>query len=133
MAVPQHPQNTSLVNRAAHNWLLKAKESAPPDELHLLTLAMWGLDNGAEGDWPTRNRSALRSQTEALLGWPAEDALGWLFSNPEGPSPKEQEDDLLHDLHAAAGQKEAAAYVLNSIYSRQESQNSALQLAANES
>ena len=44
--------NNRLVNRVAWRWLKEVEASAPQHKLHLLTLAQWGLENGAEGDWP---------------------------------------------------------------------------------
>jgi len=60
-------------------WLRKAREYAPPDSLHLLTLAFWGLENGVEGEWPERDRPALEEQVGLLLGWDPHNALKWLL------------------------------------------------------
>jgi hypothetical protein len=127
------PQNNGLLNREALRWLERAKEPADPGYLHLLTLALWGLENGAEGEWPARHRPALEEQVGQLLGWQPKNALAWLLSNPNGPDDRdEQEENLLSDLQNANSPKQAAAFVLNAIYSRQQSVLPALQPAASE-
>jgi hypothetical protein len=89
--------------------------------LHLLDLLHWGLENGAEGEWPQRDRSAVELH-------PA-DVLQLLPSNPNGPSPKEQEQTLLLELRTAKNAKQAAVALLNS---RQQADNPALQSAASD-
>jgi hypothetical protein len=126
------PENNNLLNRAAHKWLREAREYAPPDSLHLLTLAFWGLENGVKGEWPERDRPALEEQVDLLLGWKPENALKWLLSNPNGESRAEQAQDLLKLLHSTDSPRGAAANVLNAIYSRQVADNPALQPAASE-
>lgn len=126
-------ENSNAVNQAALEWLKETKEHAPFHDLHLLSLAAWGLENGAEGDWPERNRYCLQDQVNILFGWKAKDVLEWLFENPDGPDdPNEQEANLLSDLNAADSPKLAASFVLNVIYSRQVSVCPALQPAASE-
>jgi len=45
------PQNNTPLNRAAKRWLEKAKGGDPtPHDLHLLSLAYWGLENGVQGE-----------------------------------------------------------------------------------
>ena len=122
------PQNNSSANRAALRWLNEAKEHAPEHGLHLLTLAWWGLENGAEGEWPSRDRPALESQVGLMAGWQASSALRWLQANPDGP--ENQAEDLAAELAQASSPKAAAAIVLNAIYSRLKSQVPALQPAA---
>lgn len=56
------PGNDSLPNRAAWNWLKKAKASIDPRSPQLLTLALWGMENRVEGDWPLAERDALEMQ-----------------------------------------------------------------------
>jgi hypothetical protein len=125
------PQNNGLLNREALRWLEWAKEPADAEYLHLLTLALWGLENGAEGEWPARHRSAVEEQVGQLLGWKPTNALAWLLSNPDGPEDRdEQEENMLGDLRNANSPKQAAAFVLNAIYSRQQSVLPALQPAA---
>jgi hypothetical protein len=124
------PQNDSPLNRAAHKWLMQARAAGEPHYLHLLNLAWWGLENGAEGEWPEDDRPALEQQLGHLFGWKARDALAWLLSNPEGPSPGEQQQSLLQSLKAASSPKQAAALVLSEIYSRQQAENPALRPAA---
>ena len=51
--------------------------------------------------------------------------LQLLLSNPNGPSPKEQET-LLLELRTAKNAKQAAVALLNTIYSRQQANNPAL-------
>ena len=128
------PQNNKPLNREALRWLKLAKESPEPSLLHVLTLAHWGLENGAKGDWPANHRAAVEEQVGLLLGWNDQaKALRWILSNPDGPDdPKEQEDELLREVENAANPKQAAAAVLNAIYSRQVSVLPALQPAASE-
>ena len=93
-----------MLSLAAHKWLREAGAYAPPHDLHLLTLASWGLENGVQGEWPSRGRSAL----------------------------EEQEENLRQALVWAQNARQAAAVVLNEIYSRMKSQLPALQPAASE-
>jgi hypothetical protein len=58
--------------------------------------------------------------------------LQLLLSNPNGPSPKEQEQTLLLELRTAKNAKQAAVALLNTIYSRQQADNPALQSAASD-
>jgi hypothetical protein len=95
--------------------------------LHLLDLPHWGLENGAEGEWPQRDRSAVELQV-GYLAAPA-DVLQLLLSNPNGPSPKEQEQTLLLELRTAKNAKQAAVALLNAIY---RADNPALQSAASD-
>jgi hypothetical protein len=126
-------QNKSPLNKAALEWLREANESTEPHHLYLLSLAAWGLANGSEGDWPDKNQFALEEQVNLLFGWHPANALVWLVSDPNGPSTSEQEEDLLSELENARNPQEAAAYILNRIYGRQEGQNSSLRPAASES
>ena len=111
-------------------WRLASIRSAPPLGLHLLGLAHSGLENGAEGEWPQRDRSAVELQV-GYLAAPA-DVLQLLLSNPNRPSPKEQEQTLLLELSTAKNAKQAAVALLNTIYSRQQADNPALQWATSE-
>jgi hypothetical protein len=98
--------NEQRLNLAAHKWLREAREHAPPHYLHLLSLAAWGLENGAEGEWPSRDRPALEEQLGLLFGWKPENALAWLLSNPNGPDdPEEQEQDLLRQPEGGSGER----------------------------
>jgi hypothetical protein len=126
------PENNNLLNRAAHKWLREAREYAPPHYLHLLTLASWGLENGAQGEWPSRDRATLEEQVALLFGWKPQSVLRWLLGNPEAGSRAEQARSLLKLLHTTDSPKAAAAHVLNTIYSRQVADNPALQPAASE-
>ena len=127
------PQNNSLLNRAAWKWLKLARADAPPHSLHLLNLAYWGLEQRVEGDWPADEEYALQEQVNGLLGWRLENVEPWLLSNPEGPdSEEEQQQDLLNDLRGAWSPEQAASLVLNAVWARQVSQNSALQPASSE-
>jgi hypothetical protein len=127
------PLNNKPVNREALRWLKEAKEPPEPHRLHLLVLADWGLENGAQGEWPSNHGPAVESQVHSLLGWDPKNVQTWLFNNPEGPDdPKEQEENLLRDLENAQSSKQAAAAVLSAIYSRQVSVLPALQPAASE-
>jgi hypothetical protein len=119
--------NDSLVNRAAWRWLKLAKVQPDPYSLHLLTLAWWGLENGARGDWPEDLTYALEMQLGYLGGWKPEDVMGWLFENLDAGDPKEQEADLLNSLKTANSPLRAAAEVLNTIWLTQQSQNPYLQ------
>ena len=98
--------------------------------LHLLDLPHWGLENGAEGEWLQRDRSAVELQV-GYLAAPA-DVLQLLLSNPNRPSPKEQEQTLLLELSTAKNAKQPAVALLNTIYSRRQADNPALQSAASE-
>jgi hypothetical protein len=88
---------------------LASIRSALPLGLHLLDLAH-SLENGAEGDWPHQ----------------------WLLSNPNAPSPKGQEKNLLLELRTAKNAKQAAVALLSTIYSRQQADNLTLQSAASD-
>jgi hypothetical protein len=79
------------------------------------------VENGAEGEWPQRDRSAVELH-------PA-DVLQLLLSNPNDPSPKEQEQALLLELRTAKNAKQAAVALLSS---RQQADNPALQSAASD-
>lgn len=124
--------NSEEPNEEALNWLKEAKASAPAHYLHLLTLAAWGLENGAEGEWPAKDRHALAEQVNILHGWKPDNVMFWLTNNPNGPDQGEQERDLLAALHGAASAEEAAGNLLGLIYSRQVADNPALQPAASE-
>jgi hypothetical protein len=127
------PQNNNPLNRAAHKWLREARALAPQHDLHLLSLAHWGLENGVEGEWPDSDRPAVEQGVASLFGWAPNNVLTWLLSNPNGPeSRSEQQTNLLNSLNWAANPKSAAAAVLNEIYSRLQSQNTALQPASSE-
>jgi hypothetical protein len=125
-------QNNQQPNKLALKWLRQAKADIDPYYLHLLSLASWGLANGAEGDWPEKNQYALKEGVDGLFGWNPANVMNWLFTNPNGPSKLEQQADLVNLLKTASSPKLAAAYVLNAIYSRQVSENTALQPAASE-
>ena len=127
-------ENDNPLNQVALDWLKEAKADAPSHYLHLLNLAHWGLDleKAVQGEWPAEDRAALKEQVDGLFGWQANNVLAWLFSNPEGESPREQQENLLRLLQTTNSPQRASAHVLNAIYSRQVSQNSALQPAASE-
>jgi hypothetical protein len=125
-------ENKSVLSLAAHKWLLEARLYAPPHDLHLLTLASWGLENGVQGEWPERDRPALEEQVGLLFGWKPQNVLRWLLGNQEAGSRAEQAQSLLKLLHTTDSPKAAAANVLNAIYSRQVADNPALQPAASE-
>jgi hypothetical protein len=132
-AQPYHlSQNDNPLNRAAHKWLREAKADAPPNYLHLLSLADWGLENGVQGEWPEENRHALEQQVAGLFGWKPNNVLSWLLSNPNGPEKSEQHQNLLNGLKWADDPRRAAALVLSEIYSRQQAENPALQPASSE-
>jgi len=112
-------ENYAALNRAALHWLKEAKADVDPYYLHLLTLADWGLENGAEGDWPERNRYALREQVNILFGWKPAEVMDWLLSNPNMPDKSEQRESLMLLLQTTTEPVSAAAHVLSTIYSRQ--------------
>ncbi len=60
----------------------------PQHALYLLDLALWGLEHGADGEWPARDRPALEEQLGHLCAWKPTDVLGWLLENPDGPDPE---------------------------------------------
>jgi len=127
------PQNNGALNRAAWRQLKEAKINPQLHHLYLLQLAAWGLENGAQGEWPEQERAFLKDQVDSLFGWTKpESVIAWLLSNPEGPEKSEQQENLLQLLQTADSPQEAAAHVLNAIYSRQVSENPALQPAASE-
>jgi hypothetical protein len=66
-----------------------------------------------------------------MAPWGVENAraLQWLLSNPNSPSPKEQEQTLLLEVRIATNAKQAAVALLSS---RQQSHNPALQTAASD-
>jgi hypothetical protein len=101
--------------------------SALPHGLHLLDLAHWGLENEAQGEWPPRELSAVELPVGYLAG---RSRLQWLLSKPNGPSPKEQEQTLLLELHTGKNAKQAAVAFLSTIYSHQQEDNLTLQSAA---
>jgi len=125
-------QNESQLNRAAWKRLKEARDHPDPEHLFLLSLASWGLDNGAEGDWPEKERHALQMQVDGLFGWKPENVMTWLLTNPNGPSKEEQSGSLLWALREASSPKNAAAVVLNVIWANQQAENPALQPAASE-
>lgn len=130
----QHPLNSiNALNRAALRVLMEAKAEAPAHHLHLLNLAAWGLENKATGEWPDQDRTALQEQVSLLFGWKPLVVMNWLLSNPNGPDKVEQTVSLLNEMNLASTPKAAAAAVLNAIYSRQQSQNPALQPSASAS
>jgi hypothetical protein len=93
----------------------------------ILGHAKWGLESGAEGEWPNRERAALELQVGLLLGWKPENVLLWLFNNPDGSDdPNDQEQDLLVWLKWANNPHQAAGHVLNAIWSRQQADCPAL-------
>ena len=116
-------QNNSLENRAAWRRLKEAKEIPEPHYLHVLSLAQWGLDNGARGDWPAKERHTLGMQVAGLFGWNPENVMTWLVSNEDGPNPAEQRSDLLANIKYAADPLQAATRVLNQIWAVQRSHN----------
>jgi hypothetical protein len=127
------PQNSLPLNQAALHWLREA-QAAPlePHRLYLLSLAFWGLENGAEGEWPERDGPAVEQQVGLLLAWKPANVLAWLTSNPNGPDRAEQASNLLSLLENAENPRQAAAWLLSEIYSRQVADNPALQPAASE-
>ena len=117
------PQNSHLLNRAAWKWLKQAREPVEPHHLYVLTLAWFGLDNGAMGDWPPRERETLRMQLGYLFGMNPQQVMLWLVDNLDGPDAKEQTDSLLAWLKGAADPLQAAALVLNQIWAVQRSKH----------
>jgi hypothetical protein len=114
-------------------WLKEANAEAPPHHLYLVSLADWGLEQGAEGEWPERDGPAVEEQVGLLLGWKPANVLAWLTSHPDGPEDQEeQEDNLLNLLESAANPRQAAARVLSEIYYRLQADCPALQPAASE-
>jgi hypothetical protein len=128
--MPGLQQNNLALNRAALHWLKEAKAPAEPYYLHLLNLAHWGLEMQVASGW--KERDALKEQVDALFGWKAANVLKWLLSNPEGGDRSEQAQSLHRLLETSSKPEDAAKSVLEAIYSRQVSQNPALQPAASE-
>jgi len=65
------------------------------------------VENGAEGKWPQRDRSAVKLQVGYMTEWSPADQ--WLLSNPNSPLTKEQERALLLELLMANNAEQAAA------------------------
>jgi len=127
-AIRSIPENNSPPNRAALKWVREANAPAPGHYLHLLSLAMWGLENGASGEWPDRDRHAIAAQVAVMHAWKPANAMAWLVSNPNGPD-HEQQTNLQNEINQAKSPKQAAALVLAAIYSRMQADNSTLQPA----
>lgn len=123
------PQNSHPINRSSLKWLKEAKEWANPSYLHVLNLAAWGLEHRV---WPHPRKDAIEEQIGHLCRWKAEDAMGWLTDNPNGPDPKEQEADLFRQIQEAASPQRAAAHVLETIFDRMQAVIPSLQPAASE-
>src|SRR5262249_61173970 len=49
------PENKNVLSLAAHKWLREAGEDTSPHDLHLLTLAGWGLGHGLGVAWRSRD------------------------------------------------------------------------------
>ena len=123
-------ENDNPLNQAALEWLKEAKAPAEPYYLHLLNLAHWGLEMQVAAGW--KERDALKQQVDVLFAWKASDVLKWLLSNPEGGDRAEQTQSLHRLVETSSSPEQAAKSVLEAIYSRQVSQNPALQPAASE-
>jgi hypothetical protein len=89
-------------------------------------LSALSADHGVYGEWPSRDRPALEEQVGLLFGWKPKDFLAWLVSNPNGPDPEEQEENLRRALVWAQNPRQAAALVLNKVYNRMRNQLAAL-------
>jgi hypothetical protein len=85
----------------------------------------WGLENGAKGDWPEKERHVLEMQLGHTAGWTPEDVLGWILEdNLDGPQDRqEMEESLLLWLKQAKNPKQAAGYVLSEIWNTLRSRN----------
>src|SRR5262249_25594929 len=108
-------ENKNVLSLAAHKWLRETGGYAPPHELHLLTRALWGLENGVEGEWPSRDRHVLEEQLGLMFAWKPKNVLAWLVSNPNGPDPEEQAENQRQALVWAQSPRQAAAVVLNKV------------------
>src|SRR5262245_57340379 len=104
--------NEGPINQAALEWLKDANADAPEHHLHVLNLEDWGLEHGAQGDWPERERHALQAQVEAMFAWAPENVRAFLLTNPEGPDRAEQFSNLTRALMKANNPQQAAAFVL---------------------
>lgn len=127
------PQNRSPLNQTCAALLRQAKQPLLPHYLFSLQLADWGLQEDVSVECPSIDRPSLESQVDGLLGWKAENAQAWLLSNPNGPSPQEQERELVLSLDRASSPQVGASLLLGAIYSRQQADNPALQPAASAS
>lgn len=110
------PQYDLLLNGVAWQWLEEANVQSDHRSLHLLTLARWGFENGAEGDWGEDLRHVVEIKLEGLALSNADDLMWWLFANDEEGDPKEQKQQLLHLLKKANGPLQAAEFVLCTIF-----------------
>ena len=125
--------NNDPLNQACADRLREAKAPVDPHYLFSLQLAKWGLEQSVEVECPPREKPELEMQVDVLFGWKAENAQAWLLSNPNGPSPKEQEDGLVLSLEQASSPQAAASLLLGHLFSRQQAGAPALQPAASES
>jgi hypothetical protein len=120
------PQNGGHLNQVALQWLDRAKARINLYNLHLLELALWGLDKGVPVECPSKDRYAVELQVGHLCGWNPVDVMEWLVDNPNGPEPLEQAQSPLNMLEKADSQESAASALLSHIYSRQRAQIPAL-------
>jgi hypothetical protein len=125
------PENKHVLSLAAHKWL---RETASTRRRTISISSRWPSGAWRMGSRASgrRDRPALEEQVGLLFGWKPENVLAWLVSNPNGPDPEEQEENLRQALVWAQNSKQAAAVVLNEIYSRMKSQLPVLQPAASE-
>lgn len=106
------------INEAALEWLKQVKAAEDPSSgLHVLTLALWGLEQGVAVPLLHRaERGNLELGVGMLCGRPSDQVMRWLVSNPEGEEdPKLQEADLLSWIEGAETAEEAAMRVLETI------------------
>jgi hypothetical protein len=121
--------NNLPLNKAALRWLKQAKAEAPEYSPHLFNLAVWGVQEKVEGEWPEAHRHAVENQVGLMCGWQPENVMRWLLDNP---NEDQAAQNLLTSLKGASSPREAAAIVLSQVYSRLQSQVPALQPAASE-
>ena len=117
-AVPQVYEqfNRDPINQAALVHLRRLGVSPGSNALHVIDLAMWGLEHDHVAvPW---NRYELELAVSQLLEWNPATLMKWLFRNPNGPAAREQRADLLSVLEQAEGPESASAGVLEIVHSR---------------
>jgi hypothetical protein len=139
--MPANPQKVAQANRhplnkAALARLKQAKADGPETyQLHLLALAWWGLEQGAQAAGrDAHQHSLVEGQLGRLESWEPQNVLKWLVNSPEGPDdPAEQQASLRRLLADAPSPKAAAAHLLEWIGDRMQAGGvSAFQPAASE-
>ena len=108
--------NRDPINQAALVHLHQLGVSPEANALHVMDLAIWGLEHDHVAvPW---NRYALELAVGQILDTDPKLLMKWLVSNPNGPAAREQRAHLLNLLEQAESPDSAAAGVLEVIHSR---------------